>query len=387
MDQKIKQFWEDRAKRDEFLWQDLAELNSELTNRHLSPGAKVLDLGCGDGRSTKHLKHPAELTLVDYVRPIGLTLPPNCNFIQEDIRKFQTDERFDLITLYGVANSFDIPDISRIYHMCYGWLKPGGKLLVKHQCGKNEDIIIDKFSESLGANYSAYYHSVANHTKMLRRAGFEPDVIDPYPLDKNKWENTVFKAFVCTRNEPMSYKEYFQKEHFCSASTPPRNGEVKKEFLKLLKHHLDAHDIPFYIMFGTLLGAVRDNDFIPWDADIDVAILGRFQNRLTKIMEHMDPIKLWRVGDFYCSFTFNGELMDLYTYTEEDRCYSYCGGHKRYFDEEKLKFDSPAMLKFKEMDLLTLNDPMSSLVRWYGEEWRIPNDKPWPDWCAYKERT
>ena len=35
---------------------------------------------------------------------------------------------------------------------------------------------------------------------------------------------------------------------------------------------LNAHDVPYWVCHGTLLGLVRDGELIPWDHDIDIAI-------------------------------------------------------------------------------------------------------------------
>lgn len=43
------------------------------------------------------------------------------------------------------------------------------------------------------------------------------------------------------------------------------------ETLKQLKEIFDKHDIEYWLDQGTLLGAVRDKKFIPWDLDIDLA--------------------------------------------------------------------------------------------------------------------
>lgn len=46
--------------------------------------------------------------------------------------------------------------------------------------------------------------------------------------------------------------------------------KVAKNILKNFKYFCEEHGLRYYLAYGTLLGAVRHNDIIPWDYDIDV---------------------------------------------------------------------------------------------------------------------
>lgn len=55
------------------------------------------------------------------------------------------------------------------------------------------------------------------------------------------------------------------------------------EALKELKRICDKHGLRYYLVAGTLLGAVRHRGFIPWDDDVDVAMPRSDYKRLEKL--------------------------------------------------------------------------------------------------------
>ena len=50
-----------------------------------------------------------------------------------------------------------------------------------------------------------------------------------------------------------------------------------------LKRLCEKHGLRYFLVAGTLLGAVRHRGFIPWDDDIDVAMPRKDFNKLARI--------------------------------------------------------------------------------------------------------
>ncbi len=52
-----------------------------------------------------------------------------------------------------------------------------------------------------------------------------------------------------------------------------KNRDNAIQLLQIVVEILDKYKIKYYLDFGTLIGAVRENRLIPWDDDLDISLL------------------------------------------------------------------------------------------------------------------
>ena len=56
---------------------------------------------------------------------------------------------------------------------------------------------------------------------------------------------------------------------------------ILKDFISIC----DEHNIDYYLFYGSEIGAVRHEGFIPWDDDIDIAMFRDDYEKFLKVME------------------------------------------------------------------------------------------------------
>lgn len=75
---------------------------------------------------------------------------------------------------------------------------------------------------------------------------------------------------------------------------------VELNMLAVIDALCQKHDIPYFAGYGTLLGAVREGGFIPWDDDIDLLMLRKDYEKFRKVaLEELPEPYIWQ--DWYNS--------------------------------------------------------------------------------------
>ena len=136
------------------------------------------------------------------------------------------------------------------------------------------------------------------------------------------------------------------------------------------KKILDSERIKFGLFKGTLLGAVREGNFIENDTDIDIYILDEFrqafQNILFKLLA--SGFEVARYNYDFLTLIRDDNYIDISFYKKV--------GDTRISGKSVLKesfFKSNSTIRFLEMEFNVPNNYIDFLKHAYGENWRIPD--------------
>lgn len=206
---KIDRFWSNRTKIDDpvvsthFKVDGSHDIDFEFIRQFVASGSRVLDLGAGSCVVAQRLAGVVDQVVA--VDKFGSFLQmaekhPNLILHESDILDYEADEKFDLCLLFGVMNYFDEEESQKIYSKIEDILDDNGVLLIKHQCGVDDDVVVDRFSENLNTEYFAFYRAWAKEKSLLDKYFDNVEVIDIYPRALNVWENTHFYAFACRKS-------------------------------------------------------------------------------------------------------------------------------------------------------------------------------------------
>lgn len=153
----------------------------------------------------------------------------------------------------------------------------------------------------------------------------------------------------------------------------PINKTIAKENLTILKEVCDEYSLNFILFYGTLLGAVREHDFITHDEDIDVIMykkdMSKFLSALFELREKGFELARYESRGFL-SIIRKGEYIDVYFYgpypQDQNLWYSCQDICKKEFVEDLISYP------FQGDEYHIPRNYIKYLEYYFGDNWGIP---------------
>lgn len=177
--------------------------------------------------------------------------------------------------------------------------------------------------------------------------------------------------------------KYLYKQKILYLGIKPINKVQADENLKLLKKILIDCNVPFGLIYGTLLGAVREHDFITHDEDIDLFVLEEnkafFLSSLFVLRKNGFEV-IRDDGRGLISIIRKGEYIDFYIFKKIKEDIRVCSG---LCILDKFLTETSTIL-FRGETYLIPKDYEEFLRFEYGENWKTPI--PYTDFKVSKFR-
>lgn len=163
-----------------------------------------------------------------------------------------------------------------------------------------KDIIIfgaGEFGKNIYKIYKDSYNILYfcdNDSNKWNKKLFDKNIIPPVKLKEINYDTIFIASSYATQiyaqltNVLHIEKEKIKKLYVNQSKVQFINSEKLKKteyFMFDICKKLEKNGILYYLDHGTLLGIIRDNSFIPWDKDVDIAVL---DNDESKIIDFLD---------------------------------------------------------------------------------------------------
>lgn len=179
---------------------DFSAIDTEFIVKFITKTSDILDLASGTGLIINKLYHRVRhIVAIEKFKAFSnfIIKSENVDILNDDIMEYESSDRFDLITMFGVVHYFNEAESIALYTKYKNYLKKDGRVIIKNQFGIHEDVNVCGFSEELQESYYSQYRHIEKETKILTELGYRNiEVFDIYPPECNRWDNTHFYAIV-----------------------------------------------------------------------------------------------------------------------------------------------------------------------------------------------
>lgn len=153
----------------------------------------------------------------------------------------------------------------------------------------------------------------------------------------------------------------------------------KEEFL-IVCDILDKLEIRYFLQTGILLGAIRQNDFIPWDWDVEISVFADEVEKKLDLLINEIIISGFTIQKYFREL-FRLKVNFVGKYPRETTGYTIQAWNhnkkKKIFWRNKFKVPDELFKEMKEIEFfgkkhLAPYPPENYLKYQYGENWKTP---------------
>ncbi|MBE9503674.1 MAG: LicD family protein, partial [Proteobacteria bacterium] len=174
----------------------------------------------------------------------------------------------------------------------------------------------------------------------------------------------------------MNTEDNKRLDEWLKSEEPIDRGNAIKA-LKEVKQILDSFGVTFFLRQGTCLGAIRDNDLLPWDDDVDMGSVIGFHGVTEKSLDQI--VVAFRNHGFLARIDHLSVNLYIplvkYSTRVDWLCYKVVDDYIIQFPFQKTPLSLFTVLKeitFLKETFLVPNPPEEYLRLKYGENWKTP---------------